>query len=204
MSPFEHQVRIEATMTLASALHIGVAGADRQLASRDLATLTNPLDGLPYVPGSSLKGRLRSLLRQHPPVLAESVFAPRSPEQQLGVLFGHAAGVRGRLSLWDAHALPDQGGAARLLHRRGEMPARGAFVSREVVSAGTRLRFRATLDSREQDLLDWVLAGLKLLEWEGLGAGTSRGMGRVRFSGLCCNGHPVQDRFDAIVLGEGP
>lgn len=204
MSPFENQVRIEATMTLASALHIGVAGGDRQLATRELVTLTNPLDGLPYVPGSTLKGRLRSLLRQHPPVLDQSVFATRSTEQQLGVLFGHPAGLRGRLSLWDAHVLPEQGGAARLLHRRGEMPARGVFLSREVVSAGTRLAFRATLDSREQDLLDWVLAGLKLLEWEGLGAGTSRGMGRVRFSGLCCNGHPVQDRLDAVVPGEAP
>lgn len=203
MNPFENQVRIEATMTLASALHIGVAAGDRQLAMRELATLTNPLDGLPYVPGSTLKGRLRSLLRQHPPVLVDSVFAKRSPQQQLDVLFGHPAGLRGRLSLWDAHALPDQGAASGLLHRRGEMPARGVFVSREVVSAGTRLAFRATLDSREQDLLDWLLAGLKLLEWEGLGAGTSRGMGRVRFSGLCCNGHAMQERLDAIALGDG-
>jgi len=203
MTTFENQVRVDATLTLASSMHIGVAASDRALAGRELATLTNPLDGHPYIPGSTLKGRMRSLLMQHPPVLDESVLATRSVTQQIATLFGHASGMRGRLSFWDAMPQLDATAPQRLLHRRGEMYGNGQYRTREVVGAGARFRFRATLDSREQDLLDWLLAGMKLLEWEGLGAGTSRGMGRVRFSDLTCNGHAVQARFDAIESTSG-
>lgn len=56
------RVRLTATLLLRSGLHIG-AGKDRvEIGGIDNPVIKHPLTGEPYIPGSSLKGKLRFLM----------------------------------------------------------------------------------------------------------------------------------------------
>lgn len=187
---------IEARARLRSALHIGAG--NQALGGREILLARSGSDDLPYLPGSSVKGRMRFLM---------AAFLPRDAGSgdYATALFG-APGVRGVLSFWDcpldkAWAEEREGTTLPAVTLRSETEATGHGVRprlREVVTSDAPFHFRVTLASRRADWLDLLLAGMKLLEWEGLGAGTSRGMGRLRFEELRIDGRDAQARFDAI------
>lgn len=54
--------RITATLVLQSGLHIGAGKDAIEIGGLDLPVVKNPFTQEPYIPGSSLKGKLRSLL----------------------------------------------------------------------------------------------------------------------------------------------
>lgn len=54
--------QLTATLQLASGLHIGAGDNEMRIGGTDKPVVKNPLDGQPYIPGSSLKGKIRSLL----------------------------------------------------------------------------------------------------------------------------------------------
>ena len=53
---------IEATLTLISGLRIGAGDSEIHIGGVDNTVVKHPLTGSPYIPGSSLKGKMRSLL----------------------------------------------------------------------------------------------------------------------------------------------
>lgn len=53
---------IEAQLELLSGLHIGGEETEIHIGGIDNSVIKNPLTNLPYIPGSSLKGKIRSLL----------------------------------------------------------------------------------------------------------------------------------------------
>lgn len=53
---------IEATIELKTGLHIGGGDTEMHIGGIDNAVVKHPLTGQPYIPGSSLKGKIRSLL----------------------------------------------------------------------------------------------------------------------------------------------
>ncbi|MBL8393474.1 MAG: type III-A CRISPR-associated RAMP protein Csm3 [Candidatus Accumulibacter sp.] len=54
--------QLTATLTLKTGLHIGAGDTEMRIGGTDNPVVKNPLDGQPYIPGSSLKGKIRSLL----------------------------------------------------------------------------------------------------------------------------------------------
>lgn len=54
--------RISATLLLKSGLHIGAGKDTIEIGGLDLPVVKNPFSQEPYIPGSSVKGKLRSLL----------------------------------------------------------------------------------------------------------------------------------------------
>ena len=53
---------INGTLTLVSGLHIGAGDTEMRIGGTDSPVATHPHTGLPYIPGSSLKGKIRALL----------------------------------------------------------------------------------------------------------------------------------------------
>ena len=53
---------IEGVLELKSGLHIGAGDTAMRIGGTDNPVVTHPHTGLPYIPGSSLKGKIRSLL----------------------------------------------------------------------------------------------------------------------------------------------
>ena len=54
--------RLEATLVLKTGLHIGGGDTEMRIGGIDNQVVKDPISGLPYIPGSSLKGKIRSLL----------------------------------------------------------------------------------------------------------------------------------------------
>ncbi|MBL8425627.1 MAG: type III-A CRISPR-associated RAMP protein Csm3 [Candidatus Accumulibacter phosphatis] len=54
--------QLTATLILKTGLHIGAGDTEMRIGGTDNPVVKNPLDGQPYIPGSSLKGKIRSLL----------------------------------------------------------------------------------------------------------------------------------------------
>ncbi|MCB1934071.1 MAG: type III-A CRISPR-associated RAMP protein Csm3 [Candidatus Accumulibacter sp.] len=54
--------QITATLTLKTGLHIGAGDTEMRIGGTDNPVVKSPLNGQPYIPGSSLKGKIRSLL----------------------------------------------------------------------------------------------------------------------------------------------
>jgi CRISPR-associated protein Csm3 len=57
-----HIKQLTGTIVLKTGLHIGAGDTEMRIGGTDNPVVKNPLDGQPYIPGSSLKGKIRSLL----------------------------------------------------------------------------------------------------------------------------------------------
>ena len=55
-------IRLEGIIELKSGLHIGSGSDEIKIGGTDQPVIKNPIDGMPYIPGSSLKGKIRSLI----------------------------------------------------------------------------------------------------------------------------------------------
>lgn len=58
------RITIQGVLESLTGLHIGGTEVGLQIGGADLSVVRNGLDGLPYIPGSSLKGKMRSLLER--------------------------------------------------------------------------------------------------------------------------------------------
>ena len=71
----------------------------------------------------------------------------------------------------------------------------------ERVPAGAKFDFRISfkrLAGDPDDLLNAVLQGMKLIEFDSLGGSGSRGYGKIKFTGLTIDGEEQQTRFDTV------
>lgn len=232
-------ITVEAKLELLSGLHIGAGNQEIHIGGIDNSVIKHPYTNEPYIPGSSLKGRMRSLLEWRAGVVGESEGKPANsktlerltkPEdsqkkkqaETIVRLFGISGDAENktflyigpsRLSFWDA-PLDEEwvSERKRLDEALFEVKSENSINrisgvadsprQTERVPAGARFDFRLTLkvldDDDENVLLDTVLAGMRLLELDGIGGSSSRGYGKLRFTGLLYNGEDIQSRLDQI------
>lgn len=231
-----HIRKITGTLELLSGLHIGGGNTEMHIGGTDNPVIKNPVTNQPYIPGSSLKGKMRSLLEWRAGVVGITNGKPvgfkdirQLDGQQLTQgkallkLFGGApegepdeALLREigptRLAFWDCSLDPawveEMGERSLLLTEQKTENAidRIAGVAEnprntERVPAGARFDFQLTLKVHgDEDLLDELLIGFKLLELTGLGGSGSRGYGKLRFTGLSLQGEDLQTRLDQLSL----
>ena len=62
MAQLTNITTIEATLALVTGLRIGAGDSEMHIGGVDNTVVKHPLTGAPYIPGSSLKGKMRSLL----------------------------------------------------------------------------------------------------------------------------------------------
>ncbi len=201
------------TITALTGLHIGGSEVGLQIGGADKVVVRNPSDNTPYVPGSSLKGRMRSLLERvhclgdahYKPVKRgdETVYGPCGcADCDVCRLFGVAISEKnkdrvqaGRLLVRDAMML--NGDKVRkmpnLLTDYTELKTE-VSIDRltsaanprnfERVPAGARFGFELVLNvfhgDKEEELIELIHQGLRLVAYDALGGQSSRGYGRVR------------------------
>lgn len=196
------RVVLAGTLTTRTALHIG--GGAGELEAVDLPVVKTHA-GLPFIPGSSLKGVVRStvesLLRAaeiqglsacDPFDDAKACGSPRNPGASMDShcavcrLFG-SYGVASHVRFSDAH-LDHPGGPSPLEKRDGVAIDRDLRVAAdkrkydvEVVAPGTTFALEILAQNLEPWQLGLLLAGLDPIEqgFTALGGFTSRGLGRV-------------------------
>lgn len=110
---------INAQLVCVSGLHIGAGDTEMHIGGIDNTVIRNPLTNVPYIPGSSLKGKIRSLLewrsgavREKPLSWADYQNGERRDVLSILQLFGVGGGDKltneealvlgpSRLSFWD-------------------------------------------------------------------------------------------------------
>jgi CRISPR-associated protein Csm3 len=230
---------------LLSGLHIGSGNTEMHIGGTDNPVIKNPVTNEPYIPGSSLKGKMRSLLewrggfvgvvseaekgKGHPLAFrhiqnleteslgrAKAILklfggAPESnPTTEMDALMTEIGPTR--LAFWDCPLDPAWIVEMRELNllltetKMENMIDRIRGVAEhprntERVPAGARFEFRLTVKViDDEDLLDDILRGLRLLELTGLGGSGSRGYGKLKFTGLTCDGASLMDALAAAEI----
>lgn len=207
---------LSCTIRARTGLRIGAQEASLTIGGVDNPVVRDPLTRQPYVPGSSIKGKMRSLLErvhgleQNWPIGGNRVLVHVCKKEDdylactLCQLFGVPAPERERwlcqtrLRFSDVFMTPES--AERLVRANTDLPytelkseaaidrVTSAAVPRtmERVPAGTEFGpCEIALFIYEGDDpargLDWLVAGLELLEADALGSSTARGSGRIAF-----------------------
>ena len=212
------RVAIRGRLVVVTGLHIGAGKDAIEIGGIDTPVMKHPHTGYPYVPGSSIKGKLRSLLEWH--------------RGQIGAKGG----------VWDGGSKPDAGdpilrifgtthkdwagGPTRILVRDASLNSAWAKHAVQAGLALTEEKFENNIDRiqgkagvgirktervpagaifdfefvyrcfdiggdggvPDDKNLAFVFDAMRLLELDALGGSGSRGYGRVRFTDLSVDG----------------
>lgn len=84
-----HISEIKGRIELVSGLHIGSGNTEMHIGGTDNPVIKNPVTNLPYIPGSSLKGKMRSLMEWRAGVVGHTQGKPLG-FKHMGALDGQA------------------------------------------------------------------------------------------------------------------
>ncbi|MDR2105570.1 MAG: type III-A CRISPR-associated RAMP protein Csm3 [Deferribacteraceae bacterium] len=187
---------------LVSGLHIGGSGAEMRIGGVDNPVIRNPRTDLPIIPGSSLKGKVRSLLEYY------------YGERDLSVkkLFGYSAADKveeiTRLLFADADIILGENERALFeikaetaMDRKSGKAKDGSLRFSERVVSGQKFSAHISMKlfegDDEKEFTDILFKGLKLLTLDALGGSGSRGYGRIKIE---FQDSALQKCFDDTVI----
>lgn len=196
---------ITATLTLISGCRIGGSDDVLQIGGTDLTCIKDPASGKPYIPGSSLKGKMRSALERNDGSAEGPNPSKRGP---IARVFGphfdarHQEGPT-RVRFHDAMLADGQVPVLELktesINNRQTGTAQHPRTL-ERVAPGAKFNLRIDFDVYDMDadftytdldkkqhkgrdaILQIINDGLDLLCQSGIGSGTSRGYGQIEIT----------------------
>lgn len=193
------KIDLRATLKLESGLHIGGASAFAPIGAVDSPFVRDPLTKQPIIPGSSLKGKIRTLLAKS--MAAGYILNPIDQDPEcIARLFGAAAkgsdsGRPSRLQFFDLPLtefsvqylenleLDTYIGEIKFENSIDRLTATANPRQIERVPAGAEFSFRLVYNiERDDEILEDMKTlrnGLQLLQMDYLGGHGSRGYGRV-------------------------
>lgn len=190
------KIKYVGRLTLITGLHIGGSDTSMGIGGVDKSIVRNPVDNLPYIPGSSIKGKMRSLLELYYGYTDDG--KPTSDStNEVGCLFGTANGNKGgsrsRLIVRDAFINLDMTpkfenadlyyAESKTENAIDRIKVRSNPRTIERIPAGTVFDINLILDIYEGDdekqLQATLENGIHLLEGDYLGGHGSRGYGQI-------------------------
>lgn len=195
------KLQITGILEIKTGLHIGGNGAFAAIGAVDSPVIKDARTNLPMIPGSSLKGKMRSLLAKQ--YNTDGVKKPDDDHYRLTRVFGTAkkgAVKRSRVLISDMIMSNDKELRDVGIQSMTEVKFENT-INRATAVANPRQIERVIRGSQfdldiiyemedEAELLEdvQVLAdGMKLLHYDYLGGNGSRGYGKVKFSDLCAD-----------------
>jgi CRISPR-associated protein Csm3 len=209
-------LKVTGTLICRTGLRIGGSKEDIEIGGMDNPILRDPMSKLPYIPGSSLKGKLRSSLEYkegkvgadgnpcgcaQPDCMVCTIFGPHlQPTHSLGPT---------RIIVRDALLTPDsktelgklleeglqyaEVKTENIIDRRTGVARRGGLRQMERVPAGTKFELNISLRIFDGDdegrILNFVKEGLRLMQEDYVGGSGTRGYGWVRIDDFAVDGH---------------
>jgi CRISPR-associated protein Csm3 len=211
----EKRIIISGVLEAVTPLHIGSGKPEVELGEVDLPVLTDP-EGRPYIPGSSLKGRVRAEAERIARQKGMNVCKPPDVKNMCGSLkrnpddfciccriFGTAGdlSVASKVKFRDAYPLSK---VETLLERTGiaidrdkGTVARGALYTIQAIPAGVHFGLEIVCENMSEDELRLLKAALKSVEDSALGGSSTRGFGKVKIKI-----DAVKERTAGFYLGE--
>lgn len=192
------KIQITGKINVETGMHIGGSSAFAAIGAVDAPIVRDVKTNLPMIPGSSLKGKMRSLLAKEYNVrLAEK---PDDDHELITRLFGSAkkGNVRRSRLLFTDMILANEDELRNLglqsmtevkfenSINRATAVANPRQIERTVRGSVFELDLMYELDNEDEFIEDisTLSEGFKLLQYDYLGGSGSRGYGKVRFSEL--------------------
>lgn len=209
---------IKGTIILKTGLHIGAADTGMRIGGTDNTIIKHPHTFEPYIPGSSIKGKIRSLLELESGLMNMTDGEPLSlnhlKDKEKRMRPDEKTKAMKILKLFGASAAEDEEseelGPTRVSFRDcpldndwrkmaeenryqlteikpentiNRVNSRANPRTMERVPEGAKFEFNVTIRKfeNEEDLEEYLLYGLKLLQMDSLGGSGSRGYGRIEF-----------------------
>ena len=185
------KILIQCDLIVRTGMHIGASGAFSAIGAVDSPVVRDTLTGNPIVPGSSLKGKLRTLLARSFSGDIEHMPDFKNDEAPILRLFGSADPVRAaRLQFADCFVNnKEQMKAVGLTEVKFENAINrinSVANPRQIERVNIVYEFSGTSEA-EKDLA-LLAKGMKLLQLDYLGGHGSRGSGRVSFTNFRLTG----------------
>lgn len=214
------KIIIEGEVTALTGLMVGGSNTAMQIGGPDRMVIRNPVTNQPYLPGSSLKGKMRSLMELSFGYIGKAMSnkvqhgPDDTPRRETSVLFGTARTDEdqrpSRILCRDGFLLnPDELKGTDLPFTEAKTEVvidriTSAAMPRtfERVPAGARFGLNLVLNVFDDDpfndkLLELTFKGLQLIQDDYLGGAGSRGSGQVKFKITS-----VRERTSAYYHGE--
>jgi CRISPR-associated protein Csm3 len=195
---------ITGKVQIVTGLMIGATNSALEIGGTDKQIVRHPVTKVPYIPGSSLKGKMRSLLELSRGEIGSEgeAFGPtQDPKHIPAQLFGHIKARQNKRESQQPSRLIVRDGkmtdASQKRLRNTELPyseikaensidritavANPRFFERVPEGAEFDLKLVLNVFSGEADLLQYVYDALGLVEDDYLGGSGSRGNGQVKF-----------------------
>lgn len=206
---FLKNVLISGTILCKSGLHLGGLSEGMEIGGIDNIVIRDPKNNLPFIPGSSLKGKMRSLIEMSDPEISAMVLENGGKpcgcgECRVCKIFGSSAEAgkeKGPTRLIIRDVFPKED--TILKWNDMEPVVRGAEVKyenvlnritseanprpMERVPRGSEFEFKMVLSlygEDEGENLATLLEGMKLLEDNYLGGSGTRGYGAIEFNDI--------------------
>lgn len=200
-----NMIVVNGTLRVLNGLHIGAGNEKIEIGGLDNAVIKDPRTGLPYIPGSSLKGKMRFLTEwHHNKVKDENTHECPDPNCAICRIFGalmKSNGFRGptRLILRDAHITGDykyedlfEVKYSTAIDRITGTAKNKSLRNIERVVPGTLFGYSLTyrvFDNGDNGTMDYknmkiVANAMQMLEADTLGGSGSRGCGKIGFENL--------------------
>ncbi len=208
------KIQITGDIEVITGMHIGGSGAFAAIGAVDSPVIKDMRTNLPMIPGSSLKGKMRTLLAKQ----YNDNFAVKPDDdcERLTRLFGSAkkgSVHRSRILISDMFMTNDKELREQGLQSITEVKFENT-INRATAVANPRQIERAVRGSvfgmdvmYEVENVDQVLEdmetlveGMKLLQYDYIGGNGSRGYGKIRFRDL--NAEAVIGDIDASVIAK--
>lgn len=202
---------ITGTIHCLSGLRVGGSDELLQIGGTDLTCVKHPVTLRPYIPGSSIKGKMRSELEQwrgkfggkdnNEPCgckkcLVCRVFGPhKQARHDLGptrIVVRDAACVSGGETELKSENVIDRKTGTAMHPRKIERVVAGSEFSLRIgvqvwdLDAACEYNGKTGGDA----LIEFVKDGLRFLQQTGIGSGISKGSGEIEFRNLMLNGTP--------------
>jgi CRISPR-associated protein Csm3 len=214
--------QLTATLRLKSGLHIGTGEETER--GESLPVIASLRTGLPYIPGSSLKGKMRCLLEL---TYGRRETDPRDPGSpcwcgscQICQLFGSGSSrnvfeptrlifrdcslTESSAQIIDKVTLEDKPGVR--IDRVTGKAASGALFPMKRVPEGSEFQMEISARLFENDkkeaLQRWLTMGLFLMEQDALGGGGTRGSGHIEFLNVKFDGRELEKDWREICKKE--
>lgn len=200
MEALQHKLIISGEIKVVTGLHIGGSSSSMEIGALDQNNVIKTANGIPYIPGSSLKGKLRNMLAK-----AVGSKEPGDKEEvkyEIDKIFGVGAKDsqeygEALLRVRDADLIPESVKDFEMDFEYSEVKYENTInrVTGEAnprplerVPAGATFKFEMIYDcfdkGKEAKHLQTLAFAMKMLQYDSLGGSGTRGSGKIKFSGV--------------------
>lgn len=206
---FKENFVIKGKLVCETGLHIGGANDAINIGGADSILIRDSVSDLPFIPGSSLKGKLRSLLELNDKKFIQSVLEKKgkssTDEDSIAVkIFGISSDKKNNLKyptrlivrdsfpteesikLWEKQEEVVRGSELKWENTIDRITSHANLRSLERIPKGSSFNFEFIFSVYEEDEnnLMGLFEAMRLLEDNYLGGSGSRGYGKVKFANI--------------------